>query len=499
MGRGSVKIKLKAVRLGYWAMGIGLLGMCVFGGVACVGSGPKSLGHGRGEVRMRPNPAVVPVRFQEKTYAPVSAPIPKIEGAEMVKDDELCMTCHESYVKYHPTNIHREQSCETCHGPGSKHIQSRGEAGTILSFKKLAPPERSELCLQCHEKDACSPGTQWRTSAHAHSGVSCTDCHKGHYNVPPGTPATKVAGLDASPSELLRAAYQDSKKETVDMAALKQASQAMGARGVETCYRCHQQTRELERIAGPHQIHGKNNFECKTCHDPHGNIRKESRTDLCLECHKGHPTMAFKSSTHALQGLACVDCHNPHPSTQLARFRNIDHDRSDRPFAMGQRSIHPRMPMASNDPVACYPCHQNIAALFSLPSHHPVKEGKMKCSSCHDVHGGSTKNLNAVSVNQLCWKCHADKQGPFVWEHPPVTENCSICHNPHGTVVNNLLHQPTTFLCLRCHSGHRGQRRNIDANLGLRPAFYTDCSQCHSQVHGSDQPAATRLGPRLTR
>jgi hypothetical protein len=61
--------------------------------------------------------------------------------------------------------------------------------------------------------------------------------------------------------------------------------------------------------------------------------------------------------------------------------------------------------------------------------------------------------------------------------------------------------QPTTFLCLRCHSGHRGVRHApIDnpAN-GLVPSFYTNCTQCHSQIHGSNLPAATRLGPRGNR
>ncbi len=51
--------------------------------------------------------------------------------------------------------------------------------------------ERSEVCAQCHEQNACAPGLEWRTSAHAHHGVACTDCHvKNHYNVPEGTPTT---------------------------------------------------------------------------------------------------------------------------------------------------------------------------------------------------------------------------------------------------------------------------------------------------------------------
>jgi DmsE family decaheme c-type cytochrome len=454
--------------------------------------GPRNLSSGRGDATAASGYFTGRIFWKEKQFEPVSATIPTILKAEYVKDDDLCASCHESYVQYHKTNIHRDQSCETCHGPGSQHVRTRGqEPGMILSYKKMQPAERSELCMKCHEQDSCAPGTKWRTSAHAHAKVSCTDCHKGHYNVPPGTPATKVGANAEAPGKVQAASFQEPKKDGVDWPVLRNASQAMGARGPQTCYRCHEQTQELQRIAHPHQIHGPNNFECKTCHDPHGNIKKESRTDLCLTCHKGHPTMAWKSSSHALQGVACVDCHNPHPSTELPRFANIQHAFVERPK---------RLPMAAQDPEVCFRCHQNIYTQFLLPSHHPLQQRKMNCSSCHDAHGGATGNLKEPTINLVCYKCHADKQGPFVYEHPPVTENCDICHNPHGTVANNLLRQPTTFLCLRCHSGHRGNPyTNIDKNVGLRPAFFTDCAQCHAQVHGSNQPNPTRRGARLQR
>ena len=115
----------------------------------------------------------------------------------MVNDDQLCATCHESYVKYHQTNIHQKQSCETCHGPGSEHIRTRGkEPGLIRSFKQMKPAERSETCLQCHEDNSCQPGKEWRISVHANKGVSCTDCHTGHYSVPPGTKSTDLTKAD---------------------------------------------------------------------------------------------------------------------------------------------------------------------------------------------------------------------------------------------------------------------------------------------------------------
>ncbi|MFO0969841.1 MAG: DmsE family decaheme c-type cytochrome [Gemmataceae bacterium] len=475
-----------------WAIGYVFVGVFLLSAFAC--NGPRNLFPRRGE-RGEVSPEMRRVvgrgPWHEKQFEPVKAAIPTIAKAEYVKEDELCATCHESYVKHHKNNIHREQSCEECHGPGSQHVRSRGEAGTILSFKTMKPAERSEACLKCHEKNSCTAGANWRTSAHAHGGVSCTDCHKSHYSVPPGTKATEVGVSTDTPAKTKTVSFQEAMKDAVDWVALREASQALRARGPQTCYRCHQQTEELQRIAHPHQILGPNGFDCKTCHDPHGNLKAESRTDLCLQCHKGHPTMAWKSSPHALHGVACVDCHNPHPSTELPRFLDSRHAKLDRPK---------RLPMSVQDPDVCTPCHQNISSQFNLPSHHPLPEGKMRCSSCHDAHGGATGNLKEPTVNMVCYKCHADKQGPFVYEHPPVSENCDICHNPHGTVANNLLKQPAAFLCLRCHAGHRGSSHtNIDQFKGLRPALYTDCTQCHAQVHGGDLPSPTRRGSRLQR
>ena len=147
----------------------------------------------------------------------------------------------------------------------------------------------------------------------------------------------------------------------------------------------------------------------------------------------------------------------------------------------------------------------------------------MICSDCHDGHGQAKDNLKTETVNALCYECHAEKQGPFVWEHAPVTENCCHCHNPHGAVANNLLHQPTTFLCLRCHTPHSthgsspqclrchfanghvfdvgGGPRDptVPTTPALREALFTDCTQCHKQIHGSDLAVGFECGHSFRR
>jgi DmsE family decaheme c-type cytochrome len=155
--------------------------------------------------------------------------------------------------------------------------------------------------------------------------------------------------------------------------------------------------------------------------------------------------------------------------------------------------------MSVEEPRVCYRCHQKIEALFSLPYHHPLPEGKMTCSGCHDSHGQAHGNLNEELVNLVCYKCHADKQGPFVFEHPPVTENCAICHNPHGSADKGMLLQPATFLCLRCHPGHHGDDTTLISPIpGRGRAFqrglYMNCTQCHAQIHGTNRISNSGLG-----
>ena len=441
------------------------------------------------------------VPWRQASYGRVKVEIPSVEDAEIVGEDDMCAMCHKAYVDAFANNVHRQGKCESCHGPASRHVEERGKVpGLVLSFRSMSPAQRSEVCLKCHEKDRCAPTSPWRTSAHASGGVACTDCHRNHYNVPPGTSATSLDDDDVRYQgvrpDFQLAVHRQDEDEEEKLPSLRGTSNHLGAIAPGVCYRCHGEKQELETIAHPHQINGPNGINCTTCHNPHGNVIEWSRKELCLTCHDGSPTQAWHSSTHNHAGVACTDCHNPHPNPNVPQVVNISH-------TSVQRSK--RLPMSVNEPQACYKCHPKIQGLTQLPSHHPIREGKMTCSDCHDPHDQADRNLRNETVNLVCYKCHADKQGPFVYQHAPVEENCAICHNPHGTVANNLLRQPPTFLCLRCHSGHRsppathfGQGvADIDGNPALRPALYTNCTQCHQQIHGSDLPSQQRTGAFL--
>jgi DmsE family decaheme c-type cytochrome len=136
----------------------------------------------------------------------------------------------------------------------------------------------------------------------------------------------------------------------------------------------------------------------------------------------------------------------------------------------------------------CFACHKMKKMQFQKSSHMPLMEGKVTCVDCHNPHGSPNPNqLVEGSANENCLKCHAEKGGPMLWEHPPVKENCLSCHNPHGSNHDNLLVVKRPRLCQRCHdeARHPGTPRTATEAF----VFNLGCTNCHSQIHGSNHPS----------
>ena len=126
---------------------------------------------------------------------------------------------------------------------------------------------------------------------------------------------------------------------------------------------------------------------------------------------------------------------------------------------------------------------------------------KIGCSDCHNPHGALSKAMvKNESVNQLCTSCHAEKRGPYIWEHPPVEENCLTCHNSHGSNHNRLLSEKAPNVCQDCHDASRHPGTAYDASGGFVPVppastrpntrlIARGCLNCHYEVHGSNAPA----------
>jgi len=201
-----------------------------------------------------------------------------------------------------------------------------------------------------------------------------------------------------------------------------------------------------------------------------GNLPAGAKSLLCLKCHSENATFSihnWSAGPHAMNDISCFDCHKVHDGpiliTEPAEIKDL-----------------------------CTKCHQQQNAEFLLPSHHPVPEKRIFCTDCHDHHGSiNEKLLVEDTIKETCTRCHAEKEGPFVFEHADNTEECNRCHKPHGSVNNNLLVVKEPFLCLQCHSTHRTDNtKPVEERAGR----HTRCTDCHSQIHGSDLPSVSHEG-----
>jgi DmsE family decaheme c-type cytochrome len=195
---------------------------------------------------------------------------------------------------------------------------------------------------------------------------------------------------------------------------------------------------------------------------------------MCLGCHQREMKHGWAGGAHQREGLSCADCHQMHAARDPMLSENVQ-------------------------PQVCFGCHQRQKAQTHLPFAHPVRQGQMSCSGCHDPHGASSDfALIKRTLNDTCYSCHADKRGPFLWEHAPAVEDCSLCHEPHGSSHPALLAKRAPLLCQQCHSqaGHPSVRLTAAALPGANPTplfLGQSCTNCHSQVHGSNHPSGAKL------
>lgn len=275
-------------------------------------------------------------------------------------------------------------------------------------------------------------------------------------------------------------------KATADKPAKMQSGQYVGS---DTCKGCHEDRfREIEHTAhfqSTLKANGVEAHSCETCHGPGsehvsagGDKSKiysfkgksaQANSQVCMQCHaftQEHGN--FLRSPHIRSNVGCVNCHSPHYAPKAARAMLVD-----------------------EQPNLCYRCHTETKADFAKPFRHRVNEKLITCDDCHNVHGGYTirRALRTTEAQeQVCFKCHRDKQGPFVYEHLPVrAESCQSCHTPHGSTNPRLLRvYPVNLLCMQCHTNTPNAMAPPIPTFHNQAQKYAACTLCHPTIHGSN-------------
>jgi len=246
--------------------------------------------------------------------------------------------------------------------------------------------------------------------------------------------------------------------------------------GAEACKQCHPDIYNAFSKSDPHWKNvmdekvppGKKG--CESCHGPgskhadaegKGFIRSfkgdnaKANSEVCLKCHEKQKNFSqFGRSVHKLSAVGCNDCHQIHGTPASSKH------------------------LKANEIDLCFSCHQDVKSSFYLANSHKVLQGAVKCTDCHTPHGSreraSLRKISATVKYEACFKCHPEKRGPWVYEHPALkVEGCTICHVPHGSTNQYLLiRRNVSTLCAECH--------------GIRHFPNIACINCHTQIHGSN-------------
>jgi len=266
--------------------------------------------------------------------------------------------------------------------------------------------------------------------------------------------------------------------------------------GSEKCVKCHEEVWESFQH-NPHYQAQVDAHEagpvvgCESCHGP-GSLHVEAdgkeddpkfvtlhvfkkmkpaeAASVCQACHRTGDQFHWDQSMHARNDVACQSCHTMHSAK-----------------SEGGKALLSK----SRPTEVCLSCHVEKRAELNRTAHMPLREGGMDCTGCHNPHGSTGPHMiRADSNNELCTSCHMDKRGPFLWEHPPVRENCLTCHVPHGSNNDKVLASKKPFLCQRCHIQTRHPSTLYDRpDLISNRLFNRSCTNCHSQIHGSNHPS----------
>ncbi|MDP3786055.1 MAG: cytochrome c3 family protein [Candidatus Omnitrophota bacterium] len=193
---------------------------------------------------------------------------------------ETCALCHEKTARDFPTSTHFKMSvadpkvegegCESCHGPGSLHVDGEGDKSKIMN-----PRKDPKTCYRCHIEKRMEFSLQYHHPV-PEGRISCADCHNTHKG-------------DAKPWP----------------------SASLESRN-ELCFKCHADKKGP--VVFPHEALEEG---CTACHNVHGSINDKllimRDATLCLQCHAqpDYPVVGRRNHAANMNQGTCFSgsCH----------------------------------------------------------------------------------------------------------------------------------------------------------------------------------------------
>ena len=259
-----------------------------------------------------------------------------------------CADCHTTDLKknfdlsantYATTWASLGVTCESCHGPGSRHVAWAKTGASPANADKSGLPDKARMGLQTwlkatdHGKWEMDPatGTARRTEPLASTQINdCASCHSRRHLLAKGLPPD-APFLDAAlPSLLVPGQYH-----------------ADGQIDGEV----------FEYDSFLQSVMHKAGVVCSNCHEPHAAKLRADGNALCAQCHLPEKFDVTAHHKHASggPGAQCVNCHMP------TKTYMVVHDRRDH----SMRVPRPDLSVSIGTPNACTQCHADRSAQWA--------------------------------------------------------------------------------------------------------------------------------------
>ena len=239
-------------------------------------------------------------------------------------DGKLCYDCHKQVTSNVWKDVHEHVQCETCHGPGERHIAEENKlAVTRPDAPTLRMDKTASQCLTCHRRLNARPASfpQIDRNEHfkmlhlANTNTACIACHDPHQ------PLFLDKNIQEARLHPLVNKCVDCHKHEQDVSAKKPADHPV----LFDCSYCH------KAIAKDYATRAHKDFSCSICHqvypvsDRAVRVIRHRDPQFCMLCHSGKIEKdktgppAIKWTQH-LQDVSenpvkdkdkvCADCHS---------------------------------------------------------------------------------------------------------------------------------------------------------------------------------------------
>ncbi len=257
---------------------------------------------------------------------------------EKLPTSRACDGCHFTGFMSTQKRVEPGISCESCHGPASKHVQ---DPDSKLYLASLSDPVRqNEVCLQCHMRNR-----DMRLKDHKMADIF-GDARDYPLGYEPGKPLSEYK----LPAPFIKG--HETKEFYANGAGKKNRTQ-----GNEFV----------------HSMKAKHGITCINCHNPHTlepTAEKNTGNRLCMNCHSfgsiiGPHQKSLEEHTHhkaESKGSLCVECHMPKTGRHTGKSPLTVRSHLFG-FTTPSQTQKYKMPSETN---ACFSCHQEDRSMKTL-------------------------------------------------------------------------------------------------------------------------------------